>query len=146
MLAKPYLLTKSPEIGLARGPDILKEAQELFLVTLRILALKNINSLSGILNIYHNAEMSQNVVDKLENDGGEGACFIIDGLDEYKERDNPDNVIYQLLHKEYLRKAMIIVATRPVGTVNVHDRASKQVEVLGFSKDQIIVFFGSIQF
>ena len=44
----------------ARGPDILKRAQELFFVSLRILALKNINSLSGILNIiYHNDEMSQ---------------------------------------------------------------------------------------
>ena len=122
----------------ARGPDILKKAQELFLVSLRILALKNINSLSGILNIiYHNGETSQLVADKLEESDGEGACFIIDGLDEYKERDNPDHVIYHLINKEYLSKAMIIVASRPVGTVNVRDRASKRVEVLGFSKNQI---------
>ena len=122
----------------ARGPDILKRAKELFLVSLRILALKSVDSLSGILNIiYHNSKTSQLVADKLEESDGQGACFIIDGLDEYKERDNPDNVIYHLINKEYLSKAMIIVASRPVGTVNVRDRASKQVEVLGFSKNQI---------
>ena len=131
----------------SRGPNILKGAQELYLVSLRILALTNINSLSGILNIiYHNDEMSQKVANKLDNNDGEGACFIIDGLDEYKERDNQDNVIYQLLHKEYLPKAMIIVASRPVGTVNVRDRASKRVEVLGFSKDQIKVYLEAYSF
>ena len=122
----------------SKGPNILKRAKELFLVSLRILALKSVDSLSGILNIiYHNGKTSQLVADKLEESDGEGACFIIDGLDEYKERDNPDNVIYHLINKEYLSKAMIIVASRPVGTVNVRDRASKRVEVLGFSKNQI---------
>ena len=131
----------------ARGPDILKGAQELFLVSLRILALKNINSLPGILNIiYHNDEMSEKVVNKLDKNDGEGACFVIDGLDEYKERDNPDNLIYQLINKEYLPKAMIIVASRPVGTVKIRDRASKRVEVLGFSKDQIKVYLEAYSF
>ena len=131
----------------ARGPDILKGAQELFLVSLRILALKSVDSLSGILNIiYHNGKTSQLVADKLEESDGEGACFIIDGLDEYKERDNPDNVIYHLINKQYLSKAMIIVASRPVGTVNVRDRASKRVEVLGFSKDQITTYLEAYNF
>ena len=131
----------------ARGPDILKGAQELFLVPLRILASKNIDSLSDILKIiYHNREMSRKIVNKLDNNDGEGACFIIDGLDEYKERDNPDNVIYQLINKEYLTKAVIIVASRPVGTVNVRGRASKRVEVLGFSKDQIKVYMEAYSF
>ena len=122
----------------ARGPDILKRAKELFLVSLRILALKSVDSLSGILNIiYHNGKTSQLVADKLEESDGQGACFIIDGLDEYKERDNPDNIIYQLINKEYLPMAMIIVASRPVGTVTVRDRASERVEILGFSKNQI---------
>ena len=131
----------------ATGPNILNQLDNLFLVSLRILALKDINSLSGILNIiYHNGEISQKVADKLDNENGEGACFIIDGLDEYKERDNPDSVIYQLLHKEYLSRAMIIVASRPVGTVNVRDRASQRVEVLGFSKDQIKVYMEAYRF
>ena len=131
----------------ARGPHILKRAKELFLVSLRILALKNINSLSGILNIiYHNDEISQKVADKLENDEGEGAGFVIDGLDEYKERNNADNVIYQLINKEYLPKAMIIVASRPVGTIKVRGTASKRVEVLGFSKNQIKEYLKAYSF
>ena len=39
------------------------------------------------------------MADKLEESDGEGACFIIDALDEYKERDNPDNVTYQIIFK-----------------------------------------------
>ena len=130
----------------ARGPDILSQVHELFLVSLRILALKKVISLSGILNIIYNGKTSQLVAAKLEESDGEGACFVIDGLDEYKERDNPDNVIYQLINKEYLPKATIIVASRPVGTVNVRDRASKRVEVLGFSKDQITTYLEAYNF
>ena len=131
----------------ARGPDILSQVHKLFLVSLRILASKNVISLSGILNIiYHNGKTSQLVAAKLEESDGEGACFVIDGLDEYKERDNPDSVIYQLINKEYLPKAVIIVASRPVGTVNVRDIASKRVEVLGFSKDQITTYLEAYNF
>ena len=59
----------------ARGPNILKGAEEIFLVS-RILALKNINSLSGILNIIYHNEMSQKVASKLDNNDDEGACFV----------------------------------------------------------------------
>ena len=131
----------------ARGPNILKGA-ELYLVSLRILASKCINNLLGILKIIfcNNHKTSQDMNNQLEENDGEGACFIIDGLDEYKERDNPDNVIYQLINKEYLPEAMIIVASRPAGTVNVRDRAFRRIEVLGFSKKQINKYLKKYKF
>ena len=142
-------LTRKITKDWARGFKILRGAKELYLVPLRFLASEKINSLSDILeHIYEDylktfaSEKEKNLyiakeAVELDKNQGEGACFVLDGLDEYKERNNRKDVIYRLLHKEYLYKAMIIVASRPVGTANVKISVIKRVEVLGFSKEQI---------
>ena len=53
----------------------------------------------------------------LESSYGEGACFILDGLDEYR---NPARVVTKLLNKQYLPNAMVIVASCPVGKDTPH--------------------------
>ena len=133
-------LTRKITRDWARGQNILRGAKEVYLVQLRFLASENINRLSDILEITYcdDLEISQQVAKKLVSNNGEGACFVLDGLDEYKERNNKKDVIYRLLHEEeYLYKAMIIVASRPVGTANVKLSVIKRVEVLGFSKAQL---------
>ena len=42
--------------------------------------------------MHHNGKTSQFVADNVEESDGEGACFVTDGLDEYMEWDNPDNI------------------------------------------------------
>ena len=82
----------------------------------------------------------------LERESGEGVCFIIDGLDEYPERNVAKNIVQRLICKECLPSAMVIVASRPIGTVELRHsaRISKRIEVLGFSKDRILIMLKNI--
>ena len=101
----------------ATKPDILREAKLVFLVSLRMLgSCKKYISLSDILELFYNKEHVKVVTEMLECSYGDGACFILDGLDEYR---NPARVVTKLLNKQYLPNAMIIVASRPVGTTEL---------------------------
>ena len=130
----------------ARGPYILNGAQLVFLVSLRILASTKENSLPAILSIFYDIDSSKTVTDMLEKNSGEGVCFIIDGLDEYQERSVPTNIINKLLNKQYLPLAMVIVASRPVGTAKLRHRTKRRIEVLGFSKHCILNYLKEYDF
>ena len=54
----------------------------------------------------------------IETQDGEGVCFIVDGLDEYRCQNQDSSIVYQLLDKSYLSKFMVIVTSRPVATAN----------------------------
>ena len=130
----------------AIGPNILKGAKLVFLVSLRILNYsKQDKSISDILKLFYNEKHLREVTKMLKTTYGKGVCFIIDGLDEYR---NHSSVITKLIHKECLHNAMIIVASRPVGTAQVRDtcKITKRIEVLGFSKDQISNYLNKYNF
>ena len=136
----------------AIGPKILRGAKEMYLVPLRFLASEKINSLYDILEYIYKDDPEtspQEEEKKLSRNEGEGACFVRDGLDEYKYRSktNTEDVISRLVHeKGYLRKAMKIVASRPVATATVGDRDTKRFEVLGFSNEQITKYLKEYTF
>ena len=122
----------------ATRPDVLNGAKLVFLVSLRVLCLFKENiTLSSILELFY---VDQTKVKEMLGESGEGVCFIIDGLDEYPERNVATNIIKRLVCKKYLPSAMVIVASRPIGIVELRHsaRISKRIEVLGFSKDQIL--------
>ncbi len=130
----------------AIGPDVLHGANFVFLISLRILnSTKKDQTLSEILDIFYNKEHVKLMVDRLESVYGEGSCFIIDGLDEYQ---NDDSVITRLMNKMYLPKAMIIVASRPVATVELRHSShlTRRIEVLGFSRRQISNYINEYTF
>ena len=141
-------LTRKITRDWAKGPNILNGAHLVFLVSLRILAFNEGNSLPAVLSIFYGTDCSKTVTDMLEKSDGEGACFIIDGLDEYKGRNDPKNIINKLLNKDYLPLAMVIVASRPVGTAKLRHTAktAKRIEVLGFSKEKILNYLEEYNF
>ena len=132
----------------AIGPNILKGAKLVFLVSLRILNYsKQDESIADILKPFYNKKHLKEVTKMLNTSYGKGACFIIDGLDEYR---NHSSVITELIHKVNLHNAMIIVASRPVGTAQLRDtckiKITKRIEVLGFSKDRISTYLNKYNF
>ena len=78
----------------------------------------------------------------IEKESGEGVCFIIDGLDEYEHHNDCDTMILKLICKHLLPLAMVIVASRPVGTALIRNGASvtECIKVLGFKNDQILEY------
>ena len=128
----------------AAGRSVLQGARIVFLIILRHLniSLKD-KSISDILeNFYLDVTLRANVEQDLRKSGGKGACFIIDGLDEYRNT-NKGSIIYKLIYERYFPSSMVLVAMRPVATRPMASSLLKttcspnRIEVLGFSKSQI---------
>ena len=123
----------------ATGRKVLQGAKMVFLITLRLLNFsKKDQSLLEVLEVFYGGEVLRKSVEHdLQECGGKGACFIIDGLDEYQHNNKKESVIYQLLDKKCLPFSMVIVASRPVATNKLRRSCSRHVEVIGFTTLQI---------
>ena len=98
--------------------------------------------------IYQTVFQSQSEVfqRKLEETSGDGICFILDGYDEYSPRHGDKSIINQLIQKTYLPLAMVIVTSRPVATVTLRPKATRRIEILGFTKKNFNEFVNSYPF
>ena len=123
----------------ATGRKVLQGAKMVFLITLRLLNFsKKDQSLLEVLEVFYGGEVLRKSVEHdLQECGGKGACFIIDGLDEYQHKNKKESVIHQLIDKKCLPFSMVIVASRPVATNKLKESCSRRVEVIGFTKSQI---------
>ena len=125
----------------ATGRKVLQEANWVFLITLRLLNFSGKDKLTDLLNLFYEDELHRTAIEcKLSKSGGKGACFIIDGLDEYQIEKKKDSVINRLINKKCLPFSMVIVASHPVATRELKKTCTKRVEVIGFSKDQIYAY------
>ena len=132
----------------ATGRKVLQGAKMVFLITLRLLNFsKKDQSLLEVLEVFYGGEfLRKSVEHDLQECGGKGACFIIDGLDEYQHKNKKESVIYQLIDKKCLPFSMVIVASRPVATNTLRGSCSRRVEVIGFSKSQIYEYVQTYPF
>ena len=120
----------------------------LFLVHLRgFLSDPNIK-LRNILECHFNDDSDSAVHDITKyahKHNGLGLCFILDGLDEYLPK-KKDTFIHKLISKSELPRAFIIVASRPVAVADFRSSATRQIEVLGFLKEQITEYIKEYNF
>ena len=119
--------------------EMLKGAKYVFLISLRLFVNKTDMKLKDILNLFYrnDEKAAQDVSEHLRQFDGDNICFIIDGLDEYSPKGRENSIIFQIISKEYLPLSMVIMASRPVATAKLRRVASKQVEVVGFMREQI---------
>ncbi len=120
----------------------------LFLVHLRgFLSNPNIK-LQNILECYFDVENDSgfgDIVKYASKHNGLGLCFILDGFDEYLPKKR-DTYIHRLINKSQLPKAVVIVASRPVSVADFRPLATRQIEVLGFLKEQIAEYINVYKF
>ncbi len=138
-------LTRKMSKDWASKPDILMGSNLVFLISLQMLSSQSL-TLSYILELfYSSSDMRKELVDKIEKQNGKGCCFIVDGLDEYQSRNDPNNLIHKLLYQKYLHNSMVIVASRPIGSVDLRRsvKISKRIEVLGFSRESFFEYVDS---
>ena len=118
----------------------LKNVRLLFLVHLRGFFNDPGITLRDIVQCYYTNECKHMVDEIMQlsvDYNGDGLCFILDGLDEYNPQLQRSLFIFQLIKRELLPKAVVIVASRPAATAKLRKVATKQVEVIGFLKEQI---------
>ncbi len=132
----------------AIGKKILQGSKMVFLVTLRLLNVRGRDkSLLELLENFYGDLYSKDVEHNLRRCKGQGACFILDGLDEYAIECKKNLIIDELLNiKTLLPLSMVIVASRPVATDNLKKKCQTRIEVIGFSTDQIYSYVRSYPF
>ena len=132
--------------------NVLKHAKLVIFISLRVLSDAD-KQLSDILcKLFYRDQRQMKELDSMLNKitkcNGNNICFILDGLDEYDLLSRQDTVIYQLIHKKYLPESMVIVSSRPVATADLKKNLmiQKKIEVLGFSREQIVDYIKQYQF
>ena len=124
----------------ARGnPKLnLKNIKLLFLVHLRGFFNDANITLRDILKLYYSEESKIDaIIHEAEANSGEGLCFILDGLDEYRPESMKNTFIFNLIKRLTLSKAIVITASRPAASAEFRKTADKKIEVIGFLKEQI---------
>ena len=117
----------------------------LFLIHLRGFRSRPAINLRDFLECYFTSEeIVKSIGDYINSKDGLGICFILDGLDEYQP-DNKTAFVFKLIEKKVLSKAIVIVASRPAAVAKCRSRG-KNVEVLGFFKNQISDYIDSYEF
>ena len=129
----------------------LKGASMVYLIPLRLLnKTKKDADLFDILRIFYvDKDDTKKALRKIKDSMGDGICFILDGLDEYYGNGHEkQNVIQDLIYKCHLPLAMVIVASRPIGTAIHRNKANvnKRIEVIGFTGENIYEYVKSYPF
>ena len=124
----------------ARGnPKLnLKNIKLLFLVHLRGFFNDAKITLRDMLKLYYSEESKiDTIIHEAEANSGEGLCFILDGLDEYRPKPMKNTLVFRLIERLILPKAIVITASRPAASAQFRNTADKKIEVIGFLKEQI---------
>ena len=133
----------------ARGnPKLnLKNIKLLFLVHLRGFFNDPNIALRDILKLYYSEESNiDTIIHEAEANSGEGLCFILDGLDEYRPESMKNTFIFKLMKRLALPKAIVITASRPAASAEFRNTADKKIEVIGFLKEQIHEYIAKYPF
>ena len=119
----------------------------LFLVHLRAFSSDPNIGLRDVLKCYYSADSTINaIIEYAEKHNGLGLCFILDGLDEYMPGNDTFSYIFRLIRKQVLPKAAVIIASRPAASAKFRTIATRQIEVIGFLKEQIFEYIKKYPF
>ena len=128
----------------SRGENVLIGAELVFIVSLRILNVtQKDNSIDELMELCCSKQVANNMSQYLLSSQGDKVCFILDGLDEYHRK---SNTFVEEMISWKLPKAMVIIFSRPVGTLKLKQSQTiirSQIEILGFKKDQIHTYIDS---
>ena len=111
----------------------------LILVPLRQLASETQVTLETLLSVVL-IENVQELEQHIRKTGGEKICFALDGLDEYSTKKGHPDIVSELIRGTFLPNSIVVVASRPAASQRFRKYAARNIEVLGFLKDQIYEF------
>ena len=116
----------------------LRNIKLLFLVHLRGFFNNPHITLRDIIELYYTDEsMVDTITREAEESRGEGVCFILDGLDEYRPKSKNNTFMFKLIKRLHLPNAVVIIASRPAASFQLRKMADKKIEVIGFLKAQV---------
>ena len=129
----------------------LANARLTILLTLRLLNFNSENETSAAAflsnAVFQSLDFNEELAELAEVRDGEGVCFLLDGLDEFRPQNKQKSVVMKLLDRKYLPKSMIAVFSRPSAIEQLQeDLISKRIEVFGFDKKHISEYIDNFPF
>ena len=116
--------------------ELLQHIELMLLIYLRDPRLREIKSVKQLLQLFTSTKTATDVADYLQEYNGSGVAFVIDGFDEYPSSLQHSSLIVDIIRGEVLHKAMVVVTSRPIATVSLHDHVDRRIDILGFAKEE----------
>ena len=116
--------------------EILQDVELLLLIYLRDPRLREIKEIKELLQLFTSAKIAVDIADYLQDCNGSGMAFVVDGFDEYPTFLQQRSFIVDIIKGEMLHKAMVVVTSRPIATVFLHDQVDRRIDILGFAKEE----------
>ncbi|XP_065913287.1 protein NLRC5-like isoform X2 [Dysidea avara] len=121
--------------------QLLQTFRLLLLVQLRNPAVQQVSFISDLLQLFCKGDMKGKEIASacseyfFKNDGKD-LIFLFDGFDEFPEVLQKDGLIADILKRQVLPNCGLVVSSRPHATVELRQKASVKVDILGFDEKE----------
>ena len=113
------------------------QSKLLLLIYLRQLKSQQCHDLTTILQQAF-PSLSHRHIEEIKRMDGKGVVFALDGLDEYVPQTN--DILFDLIKGKQLPNATVILTSRPAACIEFRQYAGRQIEVVGFKREQILEY------
>ena len=119
---------------------VLKTFKLVLLVCLRNPTVQQATLIKDLLQLFCNrgdrraAQIATTCSDYLVQNGGKDIAFLFDGFDEFPEALQKNGLIADILKREVLPYCALVVSSRPHAIVYLRERATTNVDILGFTE------------
>ena len=119
-----------------------QDYDQVILVRLREATIQNAQSIADLLPRRLGDETMAHDLEKemIANDG-KGVLFVFDGWDEISKDKPGSTIIKAILNGDRLPKSSVIITSRPVSSVDLHSLVNSRIEILGFTKEELDLYF-----
>ena len=125
----------SKEIALQwASNNVLNNKKLVFLVFLRDLKSKNVNTLEDLMAHVFNVNLTNDLAKYLFETNGKDITIILDGYDEMSEEDRRSSFIAKIINFTVLPECGLVITSRPTASIYLHNIADCRVEILGFTE------------
>ena len=124
-----------------------KILQEYGLVVLLRLRDKRVQEIKCVADLFYhsNHKLQNSVAEEIQHHQGKSVLLLFEGYDELpRNLQTQQSIFLDILHKDFLPHATILITSRPSATEFLHwkfrRQISQHIEILGFTKDDIISY------
>ena len=114
-----------------------------FLLPLRDERVSSAENISDLVSLFHSSKkLCETVSDQIMEKNGRGLLLILDGWDEFGERESTErSVILNIIQRKVLQSCSIMITSRTYASSSLLKMTNvRHIEVLGFEKEEIVSF------
>ena len=125
----------------AQSKQLIK-SQFVFLLLLRDPTVQAMSSITDLVRyFYMQSEICKICVDLISEANGRNVTFLLDGYDELPMQERKYSFISKIINHEILPFSAVVISSRPHASTSLRNNSLCQVDILGFSPDDQLMFF-----